>query len=202
MCIYKNYILPIGINWLLGRPECLQLRKSVTGNLTGTVLEVGFGSGLNLPYYPNCVERVYAVDPCGFGKRLASKRIHESSIPVDFVGLNGENIPLETNSVSAALSTWTLCTIPDVRKALKEIRRVLKPDAKFYFLEHGLSADVNVAKWQNRLNPIQKIIAGGCQLNLKINRLIEDAGFSIDSIENFYMEGPKVGSYMYKGQCC
>ena len=168
----------------------------------GTVLEVGFGSGLNLPYYPKRVEKVFAVEPSGFGKSLAAKRIDESSIPVEFIGLRGENIPLEANSVSAALSTWTLCTIPDGFKALKEIRRVLKPGAKLHFLEHGLSVDSNVAKWQHRLNPIQKIIAGGCQLDLRINSLIEAAGFYIDIIENFYMEGPKFCSYMYKGQCC
>lgn len=199
MGIYKDYLLPICINWLLSREECIKLRKCVVKKLNGVVLEVGFGSGLNLPYYPESVKSIYAVDPCMFGRRLASKRIEECGIPVNFVESKNDGLLLDTNSIDTILSTWTLCTIPDMNYTLNEMRRVLKPDGKFYFLEHGLSPEKNIANWQNRLNPVQKLIGGGCQLNIKIDNSIKMAGFHIEELETFYMNGPKSGSYMYKG---
>ena len=199
MGIYKDYLLPICINWLLSKQECIELRKCVVGKLNGVVLEVGFGSGLNLPYYPGSVECIYAVDPCIFGRRLASKRIEECSIQINFVESENECLLLETNSIDAVLSTWTLCTVTDLKHTLNEMRRVLKPDGKFYFLEHGLSPETKIAKWQNRLNPVQKLIGGGCQLNIRIDSSIKTTGFHIKELETFYMNGPKLGSYMYKG---
>ncbi|MEE9153203.1 MAG: class I SAM-dependent methyltransferase [candidate division NC10 bacterium] len=199
MGIYRDQILPRGINWVLGRQECLGLRRTVTPGLRGKVLEIGFGSGLNLPYYPSDVDRICAVDPATLGRKLAARRIEACPIPVEFFDLNGDQLPLETDSVDAILSTWTLCTIPEVTNALRELRRVLKPAGRFHFLEHGLSPNANVAKWQRRLNPLQRRIGGGCQLDLKIDQLIRSVGFEIEALDNFYMKGPRFGSYMYRG---
>ena len=199
MGIYNNCLLPLSINWLLGRKIFLRQRKLVTKELKGIVLEVGFGTGLNLPYYPDGVKKVYAVDPCEFGRRLAAKRINNCCVPVEFVGLDGEDIPLRSKSVDVVLSTWTLCTIPGVSNALRELWRVLKSNGRLYFIEHGVSPDADVAKWQHRLNPLQKVVAGGCQLNREIDKLINGAGFHIDVMNNFYMNGPSFCSYMYKG---
>ncbi|MFQ5988571.1 MAG: class I SAM-dependent methyltransferase [Candidatus Methylomirabilales bacterium] len=199
MGIYRDHILPRGINWVLSRPECLEVRRTVTPGLTGQVLEIGFGSGLNLPYYPPEVDRIYAVDPATLGRKLAAKRIAACPIPVEFIDVNGETLLLETDSMDAVLSTWTLCTIPEVTHALRELRRLLKPGGRLHFLEHGLSPDADVARWQRRLNPLQKRFAAGCQLDLKIDELIRTVGFEIEALENFYMKGLKFSSYMYKG---
>jgi ubiquinone/menaquinone biosynthesis C-methylase UbiE len=199
MGIYDYHILPRCIDWLLSRRDCLELRERVTKGLSGRVLEIGFGSGLNLPYLPREVERLYAVDPAVVGRKLAAKRLAACPVPVDFVGLDGERLPLEASSVDAVLSTWTLCTIPDAANALGELRRVLKPSGRFHFLEHGLSPEADVAKWQRRLNPVEKVIAGGCQFVIEVETLIRDAGFDIRSLDTFYMKGPKFASYMYEG---
>jgi ubiquinone/menaquinone biosynthesis C-methylase UbiE len=179
MGIYRDHILPRGVNWVLSRPEFLELRRTVTAGLRGKVLEIGFGSGLNLPYYPPEVDRIYAVDPAKLGQKLAARRIEACPIPVEFSDLNAEVLPLETDSMDAVLSTWTLCTIPEVTNALRELRRVLRPGGRFHFLEHGLSPEANVVKWQRRLNPLQRRLAGGCQLDLKIDHLILSVGFEI-----------------------
>lgn len=199
MGFYRDEILPRAVNWVLGRAECLKLRRQITRGLSGQVLEVGFGSGLNLPYYPAEVLKIYAVDPSTVGRKLAAERLKACPILVEFSGLDGEDLALDSNSMDAVLSTWTLCTIPDGVRALKEMRRVLKPGGKLHFLEHGLSPETKVAKWQDRLNPVQKLVSGGCQLNLKIDDLLREAGFEIEAIDNFYMKGPKIGSYMYLG---
>ena len=199
MAFYRDQILPRAVNWVLGNAECLKLRQQITRGLSGQVLELGFGSGLNLPYYPAEVLKIYAVDPSTVGRKLAAERLKACPIPVEFSGLDGEDLALDSNSMDAVLSTWTLCTIPDGVRALKEMRRVLKPGGKLHFLEHGLSPETKVAKWQDRLNPVQKLVSGGCQLNLKIDDLLREAGFEIEAIDNFYMKGPKIGSYMYQG---
>lgn len=199
MGIYRDHILPRVVDWALSRPECLERRRAVTPGLRGKVLEIGFGSGLNLPYYPAEVEKIYAVDPATLGRKLAARRIAACPIPVQFVDVHGDTLPLEAHSLDSVLSTWTLCTIPDVTRTLTEVRRVLKPGGKLHFLEHGLSPDARVAAWQRRLNRFQKRIAGGCQLDLKIDELIRSAGFEIEAGENFYMKGMKCSSYMYKG---
>jgi ubiquinone/menaquinone biosynthesis C-methylase UbiE len=115
------------------------------------------------------------------------------------VGLYGEAIPLNDSTIDAAVSTWTLCSIPDPEKALREIRRVLRPGRRFHFVEHGLSPDDKVARWQDRLTPLQKVIAGGCHLNRRIDRLVQETGFELERLENVYMKGPKIGTYLYKG---
>ena len=199
MSFYEDQILPRGIDWGMSGERFSKLRQQFLAGVGGRVLEVGFGSGLNLPYYPDAVTHLYALDPSQLGRRLAEKRIQHASFPVEFVELEGNRFALPDHSVDAVVSTWTVCTIPDPEAALKEIRRVLRSDGKYYFLEHGLSPDRRVARLQNLWNPIQKWFAGGCHVNREIDRLILESGFNILEFKNFYMEGPKVLTYMYGG---
>ena len=199
MGFYEEQILPRGINWAMSGERFSKLRKQYLKDAGGKVLEVGFGSGLNLPHYTSRVTHLYALDPSQLGRRLAGKRIRRAPFPIEFVELKDGRVALPNHSVDAVVSTWTLCTIPDPLTALKEIRRVLKPEGKYYFLEHGLSPDRGVARMQNLWNPIQKWCAGGCHVNREIDRLILDSGFKILGHKHFYMEGPKIFSYMYGG---
>jgi len=199
MGFYSEQILPRMVVFVLGTKACGEQREKFLKDICGSVLEIGFGSGLNLPYYSSSVSNIYALDPDIVGRRLARQRLEACSIPVEFLEFLGEKYPLESSSLDAVVSTWTLCTIPDIEVALKEIKRVLKKEGKLFFLEHGLSPELRVAKWQNRLTPVQKRIAGGCHFNRKLDDLILSAGFKIASLENFYMKGPKIGSYMYRG---
>ena len=199
MGFYRDQILPRIINRFMDDEEFVAHRKPCLAGVSGVVLEVGFGSGLNLPHYPSEVRKLYALDPATVGRRLAAERIAASPFPVEFVGLYGEAIPLDDAVVDAAVSTWTLCSIPDPGKALREIRRVLRAGGRFHFVEHGRSPDAKVARWQDRLTPIQRVVGGGCHLNRKIDALVLEAGFEIERLENVYMKGPKIGTYLYKG---
>jgi len=196
---YDDRILPRITDFLLGRPEVGELRERVCAGLDGEVLEVGFGSGLNVPHYPAAVTRVRAVDPATLGRELAAERVARSPVPVEYVGLDGEALPLEDASVDHVLTTWTLCTIPHVDRALAEVRRVLRPGGTLHFVEHGLADDAKVARWQDRITPVQKRVFGGCHLNRQIDRLIEDAGLSIDRMDVYQAPGPKVASFFYEG---
>jgi ubiquinone/menaquinone biosynthesis C-methylase UbiE len=196
---YGEQVLPRVVDVALGNRECARLRARVTADLEGEVLEVGFGSGRNVPMYPPGVTRVRAVDPATVGRKLAAKRVAATAVPVEYVGLDGEELPLDDDSVDHALTTWTLCTIPDVHRALGEIRRVLRPGGTLRFLEHGRSPDAKVARWQDRLTPIQRRIGGGCHLNRPINDLLVDAGLDVTSMDHYYMRGPKPLGYMYEG---
>ncbi|HEY9556079.1 MAG TPA: class I SAM-dependent methyltransferase [Acidimicrobiales bacterium] len=187
------------VNKMCAATPVAEMRDRVTAGLHGTVVEVGFGSGLNLPHLPPSVDRLLAVDPAMTGRRLAAERIEASAVPVDLVGLDGEELPLGDASVDGAISTFTLCTIPDAGRALRELRRVLRPGAQLHFLEHGLSPDPPVAKWQHRLTPLQRRVAGGCHFDRPIERLIADAGFTITKLRNHYMPGPKTFGYLYEG---
>ena len=179
--------------------ELDKIREQAVFGLSGVVLEVGFGSGLNVPLYPAGVGRVLAVEPAPVARRLAAKRIAASPVPVEYVGLGAQSLPLGTESVDHVLTTWTLCTIPEVSDALGEMHRVLRPGGQLHFAEHGRSPDPSVARWQDRLTPLQRALAGGCHLNRPIDKLIEAAGFHMARLENFYMKGPKWTSYMYVG---
>lgn len=199
MGFYTDNVLPRIVNLVCGTGEHAKLRERVCSDLDGEVLEVGFGSGLNVPHLPDDVTRLHAVDPATLGRKLASKRLAETTVPVEFVGLDGELLPLEDESVDHVLSTWTLCTIPDAEQAMREVRRVLKPGGTFHFLEHGRSPEPNVARWQDRLNPIQKKLGGGCNLNRPISEIVASSGLRMDGVENFYMKGPKPLVYQYEG---
>ena len=157
--------------------------------LHGQVVEIGFGSGHNVPHYPAAVTGVAAVEPADLGWKLAEKRLAETSVPVERSGLDGQSLPLPDDSCDAALSTWTLCTIPDVAAALQEVRRVLKPGGTLHFVEHGLAPDEAVQRWQHRLEPIQKRLFGGCHLTRQITDLLTDAGFTLTDVDVFYEKG-------------
>ena len=193
MGLYSEHVLPRVTDVACGTKSVHPLRKRVCEGLSGRVVEVGFGSGHNAPFYPPAVKRVDAVEPSDLGWRLASKRLAHVDVPVERVGRGGESLPLDDDSCDAALSTWTLCTIPDVHAALGEVRRVLKPGGTLHFVEHGLAPDASVQRWQRRLEPLQKRIAGGCHLTRRIVDLLGAAGFTVTELDVFYEQGaPKV----------
>lgn len=197
--LYRDQVLPRLTNALLAAPDLARVRERVTAGLSGTVLEVGFGSGLNVPYYPAAVTLVQAVEPAKVGRSLAARRLAASGVPVEFAGLDGQALQLESGSVDHVLVTWTLCTIPDVDSALAEMRRVLRGGGQVHFAEHGLSPDPRVARWQDRLTPLQRRLAGGCHLNRPIDRLLARAGFGVTRMDNYYLPGPKPLGYMFEG---
>jgi len=199
MGFYQNRILPRITNAALGGREFARVRQRVTAGLAGEVLEVGFGSGLNVPYYPAEVKRVRAVDPATAGRKLAARRLAASPVPVEFVGLDGRALPVESGSVDHVLITWTMCTIPDVQTAVAEMHRVLRPGGELHFAEHGRSPDPGVARWQDRLTPLQRFLYAGCHLNRPIDHLVTRAGFRMTRLQNFYFPGPKPFGYTYEG---
>jgi SAM-dependent methyltransferase len=199
MDIYEEQILPRFTNLVMGRREFTQIRARVAAQLDGDVLEVGFGSGLNVPHYPSVVKRLRAVDPATVGRKLAAKRVTASPVPIEYVGLDGQDLPLEPASVDHVLTTWTLCTIPDVERALSEIHRVLRPGGSFHFVEHGRSPNPSVARWQGRLTPFQRRVAGGCHLNRPIDQLIAHSGLKLIQMDNYYAKGPRAFGYMFEG---
>ena len=199
MGFYETQVLPVLIDAALSGRAFSRLRARVASGLEGNVVEVGFGSGRNVPHYPPAVTRVQAVDPALAGRRLAAKRVAASPVPVEYVGLDGQNLPIDDDSVDHVLTTWTLCTIGDVDRALGEIRRVLRPGGAMHFVEHGRAPDPKVARWQDRLTPVQRRLAGGCHLNRPIRDLIATAGLDLDRIDTYFLPGPKVFSHMYEG---
>jgi SAM-dependent methyltransferase len=198
MGIYVDRVLPRLTDVMLGAGFD-PIRARVCAGLEGEVLEVGFGSGRNVPHYPPSVTRVRAVDPSTVGRRLAAGRLAASSVPVEFVGLDGERLPVDDESVDHVLTTWTLCTIPDVERALAEVRRVLRPGGTLRFVEHGLAPQPRVARWQDRLTPIQRRVAGGCHLNRPIDALVEGAGLRMAQLDTYFVGGPKPYTYMFEG---
>lgn len=189
MGLYGERVLPRILNAACGTKTVEPLRRRVCQGLAGKVVEIGFGSGLNAPFYPAAVTQVAAVEPSDVGWRLAAGRLKATAVPVERSGLDGQSLPFADDSFDGALSTWTLCTIPDVAAALAEIRRVLKPGATLHFLEHGLAPDERVRRWQKRLDPLQRRIAGGCHFTRPIVDLLTAAGFSIEELDVFYENG-------------
>jgi ubiquinone/menaquinone biosynthesis C-methylase UbiE len=168
--------------------------------LSGVVVEIGFGSGLNLASYPPEVTRVHAVEPSEVGRRLSRPRVEAAPFPVDFSGLRGESLELDDDSCDGALCTFTLCTVPGVELALAELRRVLKPGGRFHFLEHGLAPDPGVQRWQRRLEPMQLVLADGCHLTRDPVEMITEAGFELEAVHRDYAKGPKPWVFMTLGQ--
>ena len=189
MGLYSSRILPRILNTAGGASRLEPLRRRVCAALAGDVVEIGFGSGLNVPFYPAAVTRVAAVEPSDLSWRLASGRVRAARVPVQRAGLDGQSLPFADGSYDAALSTWTLCTIPDAPAALAELRRVLRPGGTFHFLEHGLAPDEDVRRWQRRLEPLQKRLAGGCHLTRPITGLLTAAGFIVTGLDVFYETG-------------
>lgn len=201
MGLYDKHILPRFINLACGTKPISHQRRKVVPQASGRILEIGIGPGLNLPYYDaNKVEMVYGLEPSSDMRKLAGNRVRQVPFKVEFIDLPGEEIPLENNSVDTVLLTYTLCTIPDGLSALKQMKRVLKPGGRLIFCEHGAAPDKSVEKWQNRINPMWKPIAGGCNLNRKIPQLIEESGFKIETMDSAYIPGtPKIAAYNYWG---
>jgi ubiquinone/menaquinone biosynthesis C-methylase UbiE len=195
---YADQVLPRAMDVVMRGGEYATIRARVAAGLSGDVLEVGFGAGLNVPHYPPAITRVLAVEPATVGRRLAARRVAASSVPVEYIGLDGRSLPLPADSVDHALTTWTLCTIPDVERALHEINRVLRPGGTLHSIEHGRSPDANVARWQARLAPIQRRVAGGCHLNRPIDTLIVGSGLEMTQLDRYYLGGPKPFGYSYE----
>ena len=189
MGFYGERVLPRIVNVTCGMKAAAPMRRRVCAGLAGQVVEIGFGSGLNVPFYPPAVDRVAAVEPSGVGWRLAGERLSRTRVPVQRSGLDGQSLPFPDDSYDAALSTWTLCTIPDPAAALREVRRVLKPGGTLHFVEHGLAPDERVRRWQHRLEPMQKRIFGGCHLTRPVVDLLTTAGFTITELDVFYEDG-------------
>jgi SAM-dependent methyltransferase len=188
------------MNLACNTQETRRIRSEVCAPLAGDVLEIGFGSGLNVPHLPRAVTRLRAVEPSVLARELAAERVAASHVDVDFVGLDGQVLELDDDSVDASLSTWTLCTIPDAAAAVREIGRVLRPGGAFHFAEHGRAPDANIKKWQDRLNGLQNRIACGCNLNRDIAAIIEEGGMRITSLDTFYAkDDPKVLGWTYQG---
>jgi SAM-dependent methyltransferase len=189
MGCYRQRVLPRIVNASCGLRRLEPLRRRVCAGLTGDVVEIGFGSGHNVPFYPAAVTRVAAVEPSDLSWRLAGERVRASRVPVRRAGLDGQRLPLDDGSCDAALSTWTLCTIPDAAAALSEVRRVLRPGGELHFLEHGLAPDENVRRWQRRIEPLQERLFGGCHLTRPIVDLLTAAGFTVTELDVFYEPG-------------
>lgn len=200
MSFYGDHVLPRLIDLLLRGQDTHEPRARVASHLTGEVLEIGFGSGLNVPFYPAGLTRVRALDPATAGRKLAAGRVAASPVPVEYIGLDAQRIPLPDASVDGVLTTWTLCTIPDVAGALAEVRRVLRPGGTLAFIEHGRSPDAGVARTQDRLEPLHRLMLGGCHLTRPIDQLISASGLELTELETSYRPGPKSTSYTYEGR--
>ena len=187
--IYADRVLPRIVDRLCGVAATSPLRARVCAGLHGRVLELGFGSGLNVAHYPAAVDEVAAVEPADLAWELAAPRLAATTIPVRRSGLDGRSLPLPDDHCDCALSTWTLCTVPDVAVVLAEVRRVLRPGGTLHFVEHGLAPDEDVRRWQRRLDPLQRRLFGGCHLTRPIADLLVDAGFTITELDVFYQEG-------------
>lgn len=187
MGLYRDHVLPRLVDRSCGIAATEPHRRRVCADLHGEVLEIGFGSGLNVPFYPPAVTRVHAVEPSDLAWRLAADRVTASGLPVERTGQDGQHLPLADDTVDSALVTWSLCTIPDPVAALEEVRRVLRPGGTLHVVEHGLAPDAGVRRWQRRLEPIQKRVAGGCHLTRQPAVMLEAAGFTIAELDHFYM---------------
>ena len=200
MGLYSKYILPRVIHFTCGLKPNMRQREKVVPHARGQVLEVGIGSGLNLPYYDATkVTRVWGLEPSPEMTRMAAQAARSLPFEVEFIGLPGDEIPLDDGSVDTVVVTYTLCTIPDTLPALGQMRRVLRPGGELIFCEHGAAPDASVRRWQDRLNPVWRRLGGGCNLNRPIPALIEAGGFRIDSLDTMYLPGWRPASFNYWG---
>jgi ubiquinone/menaquinone biosynthesis C-methylase UbiE len=198
--VYAKYVLPRFIDLSMRNKETARVRGDWVPNARGIVLEIGIGSGLNLPFYSEQVSRIYGVEPSPELEKLARMRSVGKTIQVKFFSQSAEQpIPVPDQSVDTVVITWTLCSIADPTKALQHMKRALKPSGRLIFVEHGRAPDSGVAAWQDRLTPIWKRIGGGCHLNRKIDDLLLNAGFTIDELRTTYLPGPRPMTYTYQG---
>ena len=201
MSFYENHILPHLIGFACATPQIMKQRSLVVPAAEGRVLEVGFGSGTNLGFYdPVKVDRLFALEPSEGMRRKAAKAVAGSALEIEWLDLPGESIPLDDDSVDTVVLTYTACTIPDAAAALSQMRRVLKPGGRLLFSEHGAVPDEGVAKWQRRIEPVWKPMAGGCHLTRKPDQMIREAGFTIDGLTADYLpKSPKFAAFNYAG---
>jgi ubiquinone/menaquinone biosynthesis C-methylase UbiE len=197
--VYGDQVLPRALDLLMRGADVREVRARVNAGMSGVVLEIGFGSGLNVPHYPAGVTRVLAVDPAMVGRRLAATRIAAHAVAVEFTGTDAQALPVAGASADFVLSTWTLCTIPDPARALAEAYRVLRPGGELHFVEHGLSPEARVARMQHGLTPLHRRAVGGCRLDRPIADLITEAGFRLTRLENYYFHRPRAVGYTYEG---
>lgn len=201
MGFYADHILPWALHLCMRADELAELRRAVLPAARGRVLELGVGSGLNLPFYDGDVEAVVGIDPSAPLLAMARKHLDRAPCAVELVAGSAEEVPYEDKSFDSVVTTWTLCTIPDAAKALAEARRLLKPGGELVFIEHGRAPDPGVARWQHRLNPLWRRIGGGCNLDRDIPGLIRGAGFDLVELETGYLvKGPRTHTYLYKGR--
>jgi ubiquinone/menaquinone biosynthesis C-methylase UbiE len=199
MGFYSDIVLPRLCDLAMRNKQLLPFRERVIGAAEGRVLEIGVGSGMNLPFYRPPVREVLALEPAPRLVTMARRASRATSMPISFIEASAEVIPLDQHSVDTIVTTWTLCSIPQAATALADMRRVLRPGGKLLFVEHGLAPDEAVRRWQDRLTPIWRRFSGGCHLNRPIRSMIEGAGFRIDRIETGYIPGPKPMTFMYEG---
>ena len=199
MGFYQDQIVPLLINWSMRQKNLAAYRARIIPAAEGRVLEIGIGSGLNLPFYSRNVARVIGLEPSPRLLAMARQVERTGNGSVEFIEGSAEAIPLQDASVDTVVTTWTLCSIPDALRALRDMRRVLRPGGRLLFVEHGRAPDPNVIWWQDRLTPAWKRLGGGCHLNRAIGTLIEGAGFQFDRLQTGYMRGPKPMTFMYEG---
>jgi len=197
--LYEKHVLPKLIDAACGQPPMTALRSRYVSQACGEVLEIGIGSGLNLAHYGGRVRSVTGVDPGAELTEKARERAEQVDMPVEVLDISGESLDLDNNSFDTVVCTWTLCSIPNAYRAVDEMRRVLKPAGQLIFVEHGRSDDANIAKWQRRVEPLWKIIGGGCHLTRRADELLVDGGFVIESLETGYEKGPKIAAFMLHG---
>ena len=200
MSFYDKWIFPRLVDIAMRNREATRYRSIIVPKASGRVLEIGVGSGLNLPFYGKSVEELYALDPSDELIAMARRKARDIALPVSFLSHAGEAIPLDDRSIDTIVMTWTLCSIPDPLTALAEMRRVLKPQGTLLFVEHGLAPDAGVRRWQNRLNRVWNKMSGGCNLNRKMDELIQSSGFRIVEIDKEYARGPRLMAFMYWGR--
>lgn len=203
MRFYHHHVFPHLLDFAMRSRVFREPRARTLAPAAGRILEIGFGTGMNLRYYPPAVQHIEAIDPDLDLDRFSGPRIAASRIDVDFHHLDAAHLPFEDERFDTVVSTLTLCSIPDVVHALGEVRRVLKPDGQLLFLEHGRAPDATVARWQDRLTPVWKPIGGGCHLNRPIRTLVGEAGLRVDSVRSYYLEElPRIFGYMTEGVAC
>lgn len=200
MSFYSERILPHLLSLAMRHKDLVAYRQRVVPAARGHVLEVGIGSGLNLPFYSSAVQEIFGLDPSFPLLAMTDRLARLSAARVTLLQGSAEAIPLETASIDTVVTTWTLCSIPKVRDALIEMRRVLKPNGQLLFVEHGAAPDHDVRRWQDRLTPLWKPVAGGCHLNQPISNLIGDAGFAVTDLRSGYMGSPRPFTFMYEGR--
>ena len=200
MSLYDKYVIPELIKFVCGREQFTQQRQAILPHAHGTVLDIGIGAGANLPFYQrDKVKHIFGLEPSQRLQEKASELAASIDREIEFINNGAEDIPLQNNSVDTAVITFTMCSIAEIQQAMEETRRVLKPGGQLLFCEHGMAPDARIQRWQNRLNPMWKKLAGGCHLNRDIPELIRQAGFKIEDIDSQYMKGPRPFSFIYKG---